>query len=236
LVLCASRPLIELVLRRRVQAMSNITLQPGCRATEIVPAAALSATRGVRFESGSGRPQTLEADLVVDASGRGAPTQQMLDALSWMRPAETEVGVDNSYATVVVPIPADAPDWKLLLTQPDPPTRSLNAVLAPSEGDRWMVLAASRGAAARLETRDAFRAALPHLIMPTLHDALRHVEPPKSIRRAATPIRWGTGAAGALISTRFNQRPDTLMQTAAAKSLNPLATHGRTIHMGQMRR
>jgi hypothetical protein len=36
--------------------------------------------------------------------------------------------------------------------------------------------------------------------------------------------------------TRSNQRPDTLMQDrTAARSTKPLATHGRTILMGQIR-
>ena len=40
-VLCASRPLIELVLRRRAQAVPNITLRQGCRVTETVGRRAL---------------------------------------------------------------------------------------------------------------------------------------------------------------------------------------------------
>src|SRR5260221_4343831 len=42
-VLCASRPLIELVLRRRAEAIANIALRPACRGTEIVPATTCSA-------------------------------------------------------------------------------------------------------------------------------------------------------------------------------------------------
>ncbi len=40
-LLCASRPLIELVLRRRAEAVANITLRPECRVTGIVPAGAV---------------------------------------------------------------------------------------------------------------------------------------------------------------------------------------------------
>ncbi len=40
-LLCASRPLIELVLRRRAEAIPNITLRPDCRVTGIVPARAM---------------------------------------------------------------------------------------------------------------------------------------------------------------------------------------------------
>jgi 2-polyprenyl-6-methoxyphenol hydroxylase-like FAD-dependent oxidoreductase len=40
-LLCASRPLIELVLRRRAEAIGNVALRPECRVTWIVPTANL---------------------------------------------------------------------------------------------------------------------------------------------------------------------------------------------------
>src|SRR5262249_54866998 len=129
-LLCASRPLIELVLRRRAGAMPNVVLRPKCRVTGIVPTTSGAAVDGIRFDSGSGRSETRAGDLVVDASGRGALTWTLFEALGWERPTETEVGVDLSYATVVVRIPPSAPaDWKLVLTQPDPPFLGLHAVL-----------------------------------------------------------------------------------------------------------
>src|SRR5438445_5172220 len=51
-VLCASRPLIELVLRRRAEAVANITLRPRCRVTALVPATGNAATHGVRCDLG----------------------------------------------------------------------------------------------------------------------------------------------------------------------------------------
>src|SRR6266404_2895848 len=99
-LLCASRPLIELVLRRRAEAVANIALRPECRVTGIVPARHGAVAHGIRFVAGSGRSETLEADLILDASGRGGLTLTLLDALGWERPAETEIGVDLSYATV----------------------------------------------------------------------------------------------------------------------------------------
>jgi len=91
-VLCATRPLIELVVRRRAEAVANITLRPASRVAGIVPAAGGDGVRGVQFVNGSGRPETLDADLVVDASGRGAPTLTLLDVLGWHRPQMTEIG------------------------------------------------------------------------------------------------------------------------------------------------
>ena len=57
-LLCASRPLIEFVLRRRVEAIPNITLRAGCRVTGIVPATGSTAVRGIRCDFGSGQSET----------------------------------------------------------------------------------------------------------------------------------------------------------------------------------
>jgi 2-polyprenyl-6-methoxyphenol hydroxylase-like FAD-dependent oxidoreductase len=182
-VLCASRPLIELVLRRRAEAVANITLRPRCRVTEIVPATGSAATHGVRGDFGSGRSETLEADLVVDASGRGALTSTLFDTLGWERPQETDVGVDIRYATAVVPIPADAPpDWKVVLTQPDPPTLSFHGGLLPMEDRRWIILIADHGTGAPIETWDDFLEASRLLITPTTFNAIHHAGPPYGIR------------------------------------------------------
>jgi 2-polyprenyl-6-methoxyphenol hydroxylase-like FAD-dependent oxidoreductase len=186
-LLCASRPLIELVLRRRAEAIPNIALRPECRVTGIVPKAD-AEVYGVRFAAGSGHSQTLEADLVVDASGRAALTLTLLDALGWERPAVTEVGVDLSYATAVVPVPSNAPpDWKLVLTQPDPPDLALHAFLVPTEGSGWMIAIANHGATPRLETWDAFLEASRSLTTPTIYNALRCAEPPDGIRHYCFP-------------------------------------------------
>jgi 2-polyprenyl-6-methoxyphenol hydroxylase-like FAD-dependent oxidoreductase len=48
-ILCASRPLIEFVLRCRAEAIANIAVLPECRATEVMPATPGAAVRGVRF-------------------------------------------------------------------------------------------------------------------------------------------------------------------------------------------
>ena len=188
-LLCASRPLIELVLRRRAEAIANIVLRPKCRVTGIVPTTSGTAVDGIRFDAGSGRSEILAADLVVDASGRGALTVTLFDALGWERPTETEVGVDLSYATVVVAIPPNAAsDWKLVLTQPDPPFLALHAVLVPIEGDRWIIAIANHRATSRLETWDTFLDASRSLITPTVYNALRCAQPPEGIRHYRFPV------------------------------------------------
>src|SRR5262249_62152562 len=58
-VLCATRPLIELVLRRRVEAIGNIVLRPECRGTEVVPATGGAGGGGGPEASRAGRSRVL---------------------------------------------------------------------------------------------------------------------------------------------------------------------------------
>jgi 2-polyprenyl-6-methoxyphenol hydroxylase-like FAD-dependent oxidoreductase len=188
-VLCATRPLIELVLRRRAEAIANVTLRPASRVIGIVPAAGSAGAGGVQFVNGSGRPETLDTDLVVDASGRGAPTLTLLDALGWDRPQMTEIGVDINYNTALVEIPpAATPDWKLVLTLPDPPHLALHAVLLPTEDGRWIIAIADHSATTWIETWDAFLEASRSLITSTVYNALRYAQPPDGIRHYRFPV------------------------------------------------
>jgi 2-polyprenyl-6-methoxyphenol hydroxylase-like FAD-dependent oxidoreductase len=188
-ILCATRPLIELVLRRRAEAVANITLRPASRVIGIVPAAGGAGVRGVQFVNGSGRFETLDADLVVDASGRGAPTLTLLDALCWDRPQMTEIGVDITYATAVVEIPrAATADWKLVLTLPDPPHLALHAIIVATQDGRWITAIADHSATAWIETWDAFLEASRSLITPTVYNALRYAQPPEGIRHYRFPV------------------------------------------------
>lgn len=187
---CASRALIEFVLRRRAAAIANIVLRPECRVLEILPAKTGAA--GVRFVPEGGRPQTLPADLVVDASGRGAPSLALLDTLGWERPAVTEIGIDLGYATAVVPIPVDAPRaWKALLTLPDPPHQARYGGVSPREGGEWTVVLATHGPEKRPARWKDFLETAAGLTTPTIHQALRHAVPPAGLRYYAFPAsRW----------------------------------------------
>lgn len=186
-ILCASRPLIECVLRRRVMSLANVALRPECRVTEIVTDQ--GAVHGVRFDTRSGRSEVLAADLVVDASGRGTLTLALLEALGWERPKVTEIGVDIHYSTALVQIPADVvADWKLVLTFPDPPTLATNAVLLPREEGRWIVTLVQRGAKPPPKSWDSFLDALAGLSTRTIHDALRRAgSPAEGIRHYGFP-------------------------------------------------
>ena len=125
----------------------------------------------------------IAADLVIDASGRGAPTLALLDALGWARPPETAVGVDIGYTTVRLPQPSAAPgDAKILYTLPDPPAIPLAALLIPIENGQSLVTLCGWGTTKHPQSWDEFLAALRQLRTPTIYNAIRDLPPPDSLK------------------------------------------------------
>ena len=97
-----SRPLIELVVRQRVVQYANIALYPHCRAQRIEATPRGMAVAAVRFERRDGKNERLPADLVIDASGRGALALGLLESIGQPQPPKTiievgTVGVVVSY-------------------------------------------------------------------------------------------------------------------------------------------
>ena len=138
-----SRPLVELTVRRRVQANRAIELRQRCRVQELIAGADGGAVTGVRYEDAEGKAATLDADFVVDASGRGTLTLRLLETVGRQPPAETSIGVDLTYATAVFEIPSAAPsDWKGVFTIPAGDGRG--GLMLPLEGNRWILTVAGR--------------------------------------------------------------------------------------------
>ena len=111
-----SRPTLERTVRQRVESRANITLRQHCRVQEVATSNGEAVT-GVRYENGNGANETIAADLVVDASGRGALTLALLQSIGRPLPEQTTIGIDLGYATCIFVTPDDAAtDWKGVMT------------------------------------------------------------------------------------------------------------------------
>jgi 2-polyprenyl-6-methoxyphenol hydroxylase-like FAD-dependent oxidoreductase len=169
-----SRPAIERAVRRRVEALTNITLYQRCRVLEILASANGETITGVRYENDSGAMETIAADLVVDASGRGVPTLDLLKSIGQPEPEETTIGVDFRYATCVFDVPDSASaDWKGVMTFGLPPQNSRGGLMLPLEGNRWMASLGGVQADAPSGDAEEFLAFAASLRTPTIYNALR---------------------------------------------------------------
>jgi len=181
-----SRPLIELVVRRRVSGLPNVELRDRCRVTAI-EAASDGSVAGVRCETNVGTAMTLQADLVIDASGRGTPALDFLKATGRPQPEQTSIGVDINYATTTFAVPNGERDWKLVITVPEMPESTRTGYLMPIEGDRWMVLISERHVEPSSPDLKDFLDLVRRLRTPTIFDAIKNAKPLDRIHRFGFP-------------------------------------------------
>lgn len=97
----ATRPVLEAHLRARVAALSNVEFRECTLVLGLEATPGRDRITGVRVvpDEGSGEPQVLPADLVVDATGRGSRTPAWLDELGYPRPTEDKVKIDLAYTS-----------------------------------------------------------------------------------------------------------------------------------------
>jgi 2-polyprenyl-6-methoxyphenol hydroxylase-like FAD-dependent oxidoreductase len=185
-IFCMSRPLLEAVTRRRVQQTANIDICVRSRVTGLVASRDAMRIEAVRYDSEDGSVVTLEAGLVVEASGRCGLTLKMLEELSLERPEETEIGIDQAYASTIVERPVDH-DWLGNIVLPSAPASSRGAFLFPIEKQRWLLSVGANHGDSPPGDRAGFMDFVRSLRTPTIYDAVRDARPLTDIVRYQLP-------------------------------------------------
>jgi 2-polyprenyl-6-methoxyphenol hydroxylase-like FAD-dependent oxidoreductase len=184
-----SRPLLEHVVRGFVANDGRIEIRPHCRVREIVASPDGRHASAVRCDIDGHASETLSADLIVDASGRGALTLDFLGRAGYPAPEESSVPVDIRYSCAVFALPRDETrNWKVLQTRPDPAINGRRAIMFPLEGgEHWILgLGGVNGDAAPAD-RDGFLEYACSLRTPTAYDAIRGAAMQGDIQRFAFP-------------------------------------------------
>jgi 2-polyprenyl-6-methoxyphenol hydroxylase-like FAD-dependent oxidoreductase len=138
----ATRELIEWTLRRLVTADGRVAVRTGLDVTGL--ALAGGRVRGLHVRPrAAGRTaavETIDADLVVDASGRRSAAPDWLAAAGFATPAETVIDPGLTYGSRVYRRrPGDTSGWKAAVVQAQAPHTGRAAFVFPVEGDRWIV-------------------------------------------------------------------------------------------------
>jgi flavin-dependent dehydrogenase len=145
-VVGASRDLIDWAVRRKVLANPRVQArQADASGLRIADGRVVGVAAEDRSEA-TRRAESIDADIVVDASGRGSHAPQWLETLAYPRPTETVINGFLGYATRLVRPRADwAGDWKAMYVQSAPPERRRGGVIAQVEGGKWFVSLAGGG-------------------------------------------------------------------------------------------
>jgi 2-polyprenyl-6-methoxyphenol hydroxylase-like FAD-dependent oxidoreductase len=136
-----SRPCLEAAVRRRVKAIPHVRVLEGTDGVS----PRLDETTGrvtgyIVRRRDSGAYETLDADLVVDATGRGSQAATWLERSGFGRPDEITVKVDVGYATRTFERrPGEFFDSVGGIVSGTPPVGTRLAAVLAAEGRRWVV-------------------------------------------------------------------------------------------------
>jgi 2-polyprenyl-6-methoxyphenol hydroxylase-like FAD-dependent oxidoreductase len=136
-----SRPLLEAILDRRVQALPNVVLRDRT-AVRTFRLGSNGVVSGVSLDDGT----ELEADLLVDATGRGSQLPKWLQRVGYPAVSEARVKIDLGYASRRFRRQPGVPDggtsigdrWLATAVIPTAP-QTRGAAAFPIEGDEWLV-------------------------------------------------------------------------------------------------
>ena len=136
--LTASRPLIEGVVRRRLLQLGNVRIESGVTARHLGATPDYSRVTGVAV-TGIERSSFLEADLVVDATGRGSRAARWLEVIGYARPHEERIEIPITYVTRCFRrAPGDLDGDTFEMVASEQPCHRGGLMIA-IEGGRWMV-------------------------------------------------------------------------------------------------
>jgi 2-polyprenyl-6-methoxyphenol hydroxylase-like FAD-dependent oxidoreductase len=179
IALSASRPLLEDRVRERVRTLPHVSFAPPSDAVGLRCSPDGNRITGARVlrRADASAEEVIDADLVIDATGRGSRTPTWLHALGLGQPEVDRVRVDVGYVTRLYRLPPDGLDGDLACVHGPAPGRPRGGALARLEGDRWMLTLFGMVGDHPPKNRDGFDAFARSLRFPDLGDAVGSAEP-----------------------------------------------------------
>ncbi|MEH6820976.1 MAG: FAD-dependent monooxygenase [Dietzia psychralcaliphila] len=200
----SSRILIERVLRDKVRDLPNIEIREGATVSGLSTTGGgtvAGRVTGVEYRDADGETRTLDADLVVDALGRGSSVRDWLAAAGWAGVPEKTLDAKVTYTSRWYQLP-DATErpahwwWKHLVltptqdTGPHPQEHEFLSNFFPVEGDRAISCMGSWGLEMPRKP-ETFEAAADRLRAPTFAAAMRASTPISEVHLTrATGNKW----------------------------------------------
>ena len=183
--LLLSRPLLEDGIRRRVREIDGIRILDNRSVRELITKAKCVA--GIVTDE-----EAIEADLVVDAAGRGSHASQWIKSLGFEQPREEKVNVQLFYTTRIFRRESRHMNGEAFVSIPSTPEGKRGGVVLAQEGDEWIVTLTGNFGHQAPEDLDGFIEYAATLPAKHIYELVRNAEPigdaitmryPASVRR-----------------------------------------------------
>ncbi len=185
-----SRPLLEHLVREHVLAVPNITILDNRTAKALLSSDDQQKVTGVMVEDKSdGSLTRLDADLVVDCTGRGSRTSEWLKEMGYAEVPVSKVKINVTYTTRLYKRdPNDARTGSWMACTPEAPKERRNGAAFPIEGNKWIISVGGwHGEQAATEEKN-FLEFLKTLPNPNIYDIASTCEPLSDIIQYKYPV------------------------------------------------
>ncbi|MFD8871066.1 NAD(P)/FAD-dependent oxidoreductase [Streptomyces sp. NPDC059590] len=218
-----TRPLLDWVVRDAILSSGRIEVKQGIEVVGLVGDRSKVSGVLVRDVAG-GEPRPLEADLVVDATGRASRLGRWLAGLGLSAVEQDVVDAGVGYATRMFKAPEGVSGtFPAVMVAADHRTRSPGrfGVVYPQEGGRWLVTLTSTRGAPLPTHEDEFTGFAKMLRHPIVSDLIGVAEPISPI------FPSHSGANQRLYPERMAQWPQGLLVIGdSLAAFNPVYGHG----------
>lgn len=226
-----SRFLLEWTIRRRVAALKGVRFISSTEVMSLVSTPDGSRVTGVNIrrrdkdkDLADITPEVLEADLIVDASGRRSKAPQWLEELGYDAPPEETINSGLGYASRFYEKPDNFPDeWDGIIINSRPPHNPRAGLILPIEDGKWHVTVGGYAGNYPPLDEEGFLQWAKDLPDPSIYESIRVAKPITPIRGYRTPTNRLRHFE------KIDRRPEQFIATGdSVCAFNPIYGQGMT--------